>query len=276
MNSESESPLGDADIDSEDPNSQSGTAEAALVGESRPDRAAAIDRVASRLVVHWRSILLTASVIAAVGLAGCLYVLLYRPDRQIDDAAAQRAIRAASDGAVAALSYSSENMDRDFARARSHLTGDFLAYYDKFTKEIVIPTVQQKHLGQTASVVESGRVRTGAELSRRAGVPQRDHDRQGQAATVDNSERRANYAHEGQRFMVDLEIGSGGISAASSRSNPYQVERCRCYSRQARTPLPVPVTGSDMVGLSASRSRRCDHLGPSPQQCCWLPVQLAL
>jgi Mce-associated membrane protein len=98
---------------------------------------------------------LAASVVAAVGLAACLFVLQYRPDRQIDDAAARRAIQAASDGAVAALTYSSENMDHDFARARSHLTGDFLAYYDKFTKEFVIPTVQQKQLRQTAAVVRA-------------------------------------------------------------------------------------------------------------------------
>ena len=72
-----------------------------------PKGTGAIDRVASRLLVHWRPILLTASVIAAVGLAACLFVLQYRPDRQIDDAAARRAIQAASDGAVATLSYSS-------------------------------------------------------------------------------------------------------------------------------------------------------------------------
>ncbi len=154
MNSESESPLDDAEIVGEDPDSQTTGTEAASVGESRTTRRR--DRpVASRLLVHWGSILLTASVIAAVGLAACLFVLQYRPDRQIDDAAAQRAIQAASDGAVAALSYSSENMDRDFARARSHLTGDFLAYYDKFTKEIVMPTVQQKQLAQTATVVRA-------------------------------------------------------------------------------------------------------------------------
>ena len=150
-----ESPLGDAEVADEDPESLNESAKATSVGESRPDRTTAIDRVASRLLEHWGSTLLTASVIAAVGLAACLFVLQYRPDRQVDDAAAQRVIRAASEGAVAALSYSSENMDRDFARARSHLTGDFLAYYDKFTKEIVIPTVQQKHLGQTASVLRA-------------------------------------------------------------------------------------------------------------------------
>jgi Mce-associated membrane protein len=155
MNSESKSPLDDAETADEDPEPQNAGAKAPAVEESRLDTTTAIDRVASRLLAHWGSILLTASVVAAVGLAACLFVLQYRPDRQIDDAAAQRAIRAASEGAVAALSYSSENMDRDFARARSHLTGDFLAYYDKFTKAVVIPTVQQKQLAQTATVVRA-------------------------------------------------------------------------------------------------------------------------
>src|SRR3984885_2972327 len=124
MNSESESPLGDAESAVEDPESSLDDAETAVgdpeslkdsakepsVGRGRPGRTAAIDRVASRLLVRWGSLLLTASVIAAVGLAACLFVLQYRPDRQLDDAEAQPAIRAASDGAVAALSYSSENM----------------------------------------------------------------------------------------------------------------------------------------------------------------------
>lgn len=103
----------------------------------------------------WRSILLAASVIAAVGLAIGLFLFQYRPDRQIDGAAAHRAIRAASDGAVAAVSYSPDSMDRDFANAKSHLTGDFLAYYNKFTEQIVAPVVQQKHITQTATAVRA-------------------------------------------------------------------------------------------------------------------------
>ncbi len=149
-----ESPLDDAETTVGDPESQDTSAGALSAGESRLDNTA-IERVASRLVMHWGSVLLTAMVVAAVSLAVCLFVVQYRPDRQLDDAAAQRAIHAASDGAVATLSYSSENMDGDFARARSHLTGDFLAYYDKFTKEIVIPTVKEKHLSQTATVVRA-------------------------------------------------------------------------------------------------------------------------
>jgi Mce-associated membrane protein len=155
MNSESESPLDDAESAREDPDAQNARIEAPSVDESQPDKIGAIDRMASNLLVHWRLILLTAMVIAAIGLAACLFVFQYRPDRQIDDAAAQRAVQAASDGAVATLSYSTGSMDRDFANARSHLTGDFLAYYDKFTKQIVMPTVQQKQLAQTATVVRA-------------------------------------------------------------------------------------------------------------------------
>jgi Mce-associated membrane protein len=151
MSSESKSPLDDAEPAYEDPDSQSADT------ESEDSSAAELwtDRAASRLLEHWLSILLTVSVVAAVALTACLYVLQYRPDRQIDDAAARRAIQDASEGAVAALSYSPETMDHDFAKARSHLTGDFLAYYDKFTKEFVIPMVQQKQLRQTAAVLRA-------------------------------------------------------------------------------------------------------------------------
>src|SRR6202043_1209108 len=101
MNSESESPLDDAETAQEDADSDAADPETPSVGASPAETTGAIDRFASSLIVHWRPILLTTSVIAAVGLAACLFVLQYRPDRQIDDAAARRAIQAASDGAVA-------------------------------------------------------------------------------------------------------------------------------------------------------------------------------
>jgi Mce-associated membrane protein len=155
MNSDSESSPDDAETTHEDSDSQQAGADTPPDRASHPDSIGAIDRMVSGALAHWLSLLLTVSVIAAVALAACLFVLQYRPDRQLDDAAAQRAIQAASGGVVAALSYSTETLDHDFVRARSHLTGDFLAYYDKFTKEIVIPTVQQKHLAQTATVVRA-------------------------------------------------------------------------------------------------------------------------
>src|ERR1700756_2070460 len=35
------------------------------------------------------------------------------------------------------------------------LSGEFLAYYDTFTKQIVTPAVQQKHITQTAAVIRA-------------------------------------------------------------------------------------------------------------------------
>ena len=40
------------------------------------------------------------------------------------------AVDAARDGTVAMLSYKPDTLDQDFAAAKSHLTGDFLNYYD--------------------------------------------------------------------------------------------------------------------------------------------------
>ncbi|WIM86021.1 twin-arginine translocation pathway signal [Candidatus Mycobacterium wuenschmannii] len=120
-----------------------------------PESTGAIDRFVSSVVAHWRPVALAASVLASVGLAVFLFLAEYLPDRQIDEAAARTVIAAASEGAVAALSYSSDSLDRDFTRARSHLTGDFLAYYDKFTKDYVVPAVKDKHLSQTAAVVRA-------------------------------------------------------------------------------------------------------------------------
>jgi Mce-associated membrane protein len=154
MTSDPESPRDGAEAALEDPESPTDSTKASP-GDARPSRMAAISPVTDRFLANWRSILLAASVIAAVGLAAGVFFFQYRPDRQIDDAAAQRAIRAASDGAVAVLSYSSDSLDRDFADAKSHLTGEFLAYYDKFTNEIVAPAVRGKHLTQTAAVVRA-------------------------------------------------------------------------------------------------------------------------
>jgi Mce-associated membrane protein len=155
VTSEPESLRDDAETAVEEPESPTDGTEAPSPGDARPSRMAAISRLTARSLEQWRSILLAALVIAAVGLATGLFFFQYRPDRQIDDAAAQRAIRAASDGAVAVLSYSSDSVDRDFANAKSDLTGDFLIYYNKFTQEVVAPAVRGKHLTQTAAVVRA-------------------------------------------------------------------------------------------------------------------------
>nr|WP_242670184.1 twin-arginine translocation pathway signal [Mycobacterium decipiens] len=93
--------------------------------------------------------------IAATGLPASVYCFVYRPDQLINATAAQHAIKAASDGAVAILSYSPDNLNRDFANAKSHLTGEFLDHYGKFTERIVAPIAQEKHIATHASVARA-------------------------------------------------------------------------------------------------------------------------
>jgi Mce-associated membrane protein len=96
---------------------------------------------------------LVLGLLAAGGLAGWLYFTQLRPDMQTDDAVAQSAVNAARDGTVALLSYKPDTLNQDFAAAKSHLTGDFLNYYDQFTKQVVTPAAQTKGVTTTAQVV---------------------------------------------------------------------------------------------------------------------------
>ena len=123
-------------------------------GSARTNRLATIKRWIHRCSARWRSIVATALVVIAVGITALLFFTLYRPDQQVGDAAAHRAIQAASDGAVAVLSYTPENLDHDFAKAKSYLTGNFLAYYTKFTEQIAA-LAQQKHVTETAQLVRA-------------------------------------------------------------------------------------------------------------------------
>lgn len=94
--------------------------------------------------------LVTAISLLALGLS---FWFFYKPDRDVDAEAAKAAIAAASDGTIAILSYSPDTLDRDFSTARSHLTGDFLSYYDQFTQQIVAPAAKQKAVKTTAVVL---------------------------------------------------------------------------------------------------------------------------
>lgn len=123
-------------------------------GPSRGNGLAVIRHWGRRCLARWRSIVAATLVIAAVGVAAGVYLLLYRPDQQVGDAPAHRAIQTASDGAQAVLSYAPDNLNRDFTRAESYLTGDFLAYYTKFTEEIAA-LARQKHVAQTTQVVRA-------------------------------------------------------------------------------------------------------------------------
>ena len=104
---------------------------------------------------HWAAIALALALVAAAGVTSWMFFFVYQPDRETDDAAAQSAIKAAADGTVALLSYSPESLDKDFATAKSKLTGSFLSYYTQFTEQIVTPAAKQKSVKTQASVVRA-------------------------------------------------------------------------------------------------------------------------
>jgi Mce-associated membrane protein len=101
-------------------------------------------------------IVLAAVLLGSAGFATWAYLAQLRPDRQTSDAVATATIKAASDGTIALLSYSPDSLDKDFAAAKTHLTGDFLNYYTQFTHDIVTPAAQQKAVKTSATIVQAG------------------------------------------------------------------------------------------------------------------------
>ncbi|MDT5265742.1 MAG: Mce-associated rane protein [Mycobacterium sp.] len=131
---------------------------AAIDGVDADENATALDetpprrRALKRLLVP---IVLAVLLLGSAGLASWVYMTQMRPDRQTDAAVAAETIKAASDGTVALLSYTPETLDKDFATAKTHLTGDFLDYYTKFTTDVVTPAAKQKSVKTSAAVVRA-------------------------------------------------------------------------------------------------------------------------
>ena len=98
-------------------------------------------------------VILVLLLLISGGVATWLYFERYQPNQGTDPSVARAVAKAASDGTVALLSYSPESLDKDFAAAKSHLSGDFLSYYDQFTEQIVAPAAKQKSLKTTARVM---------------------------------------------------------------------------------------------------------------------------
>ncbi len=101
------------------------------------------------------AILVAAALVASAGVAAGLYFLQFTPHQQTNAVATNGAIEAAKSGSVALLTYSPETLDKDFAAAKSNLTGDFLSYYTEFTEKIVTPAAKEKQVKTTASVVRA-------------------------------------------------------------------------------------------------------------------------
>ncbi|WP_421844958.1 hypothetical protein [Mycobacterium sp.] len=100
-------------------------------------------------------VILILLVLITAGTTAWLYVKQYQPDQQTNPSVENAVLRAASEGTVALLSYAPDTLDEDFATARSHLAGDFLAYYNQFTEQYVAPAAKEKALRTSAEVVRA-------------------------------------------------------------------------------------------------------------------------
>jgi Mce-associated membrane protein len=130
--------------------------EAATETEALPEKRTGIVRLSAwALRRRIAAILLVIALLASAGVAAWLYVKQYRPGQETNAAAAAVALDAAKNGTVALLSYSPESLAKDFAAAKSHLTGDFLSYYTQFTEQIVTPAAEQKSVKTSAAVVRA-------------------------------------------------------------------------------------------------------------------------
>ncbi|MFF6912518.1 hypothetical protein [Streptomyces sp. NPDC012466] len=79
----------------------------------------------------------------------------YRDGRLTETARAE-ALAAARKAAPIVLSYDYRRLDKDFSRARAHLTGDFRDEYGTTTKTVVAPTAQKYHGVVKATVAAPG------------------------------------------------------------------------------------------------------------------------
>ncbi|MFZ1176890.1 MAG: hypothetical protein WAO15_11610 [Mycobacterium sp.] len=75
-------------------------------------------------------------------------------DTSVRDAAVARAesVQAATEGAIALLSYRPDTVQKDLDAARGKLTGTFLNAYTQLTHDVVIPGAKQKQISAVATV----------------------------------------------------------------------------------------------------------------------------
>lgn len=121
-----------------------------------PDRPAGpVRRVLHGAARFWVAITLVVLLAVTGGVTAWLYFNQYKPDQATGTAAADTALTAAKDGTVALLSYSPETLNEDFTNAKTHLTGDFLNYYNQFTEQIVTPAATKKSVKTSAAIVNA-------------------------------------------------------------------------------------------------------------------------
>lgn len=116
---------------------------ATMARKCRRTRTVSWTRLLAYGVVPFFAIVLTAT-------AG--YIKWQSYTFQAAEAAGSEAVQAASDTAVALLSYRPETVDNDLADAQQRLTGPFRDAYSKLTSSFVIPTAKQEKVTTVATV----------------------------------------------------------------------------------------------------------------------------
>ena len=69
-----------------------------------------------------------------------------------DQTARVESVKAASDSAIALLSYRPDTVEKDLDGAKARLTGSFLDAYTSLTRDVVIPGAKQKQISAKATV----------------------------------------------------------------------------------------------------------------------------
>ena len=149
----------DRDIETDETAEEAEDADAAEASvEESPERKLRPRRARPRILrnVPLVPVILVLLLLLSAGAAAWMYFARYQPNQRTDPAVARAVVSAATDGTVALLSYSPESLDKDFATAKSHLSGDFLSYYTQFTDQIVAPAAKEKSLKTTAHVMGAG------------------------------------------------------------------------------------------------------------------------
>ena len=144
--------------DVEQPEDSAQVAEVASSPTDLVDAAALPGHRASRsrrLLARWPQVAVALLLVGAAAAATWIYANQYRGERQTAGASAKAVLEAATDGTVALLSYSPDHLLTDLAAAKTHLTGDFLVYYSKFSDQIVAPAAKDKQVDTHAAVVHA-------------------------------------------------------------------------------------------------------------------------
>ena len=126
--------------------------------ESDVDSAAERSQRARRL--SWRAVLCfgVIPVVALLLSAAAGYLHFQDSSARGADVAAAQAVRAASDSAVAMLSYNPDNASATLGAARDRLTGTFRDSYTSLINQVVIPGAKQKNISVTARVAAAASV----------------------------------------------------------------------------------------------------------------------